>query len=424
MGINNVNTKKHPEIAALILAAGYSSRMEAFKALMPIGNKTAVKRIIDSVREAGVDKIILVTGFQREALLPVIENEKIQESYNPKFDEGMLTSVQSGLFEATRNHTDLLTGVFLMLVDSPLVSADVLEAILEKHRNHPDCFIVPCYFGKKGHPLLIPACFVEEILNYRGEGGLKAIIGKHEEKMIRLELNHEEVVFDMDTKEDYEAILNYFIQSIPGQPQALDVRVRELMTGKRLILVRHGEIRQHSGKIFLGQADIPLSEKGKKQAEETGSALRKMGLDLSSIYSSDLKRATETGEIIQSVLGEEIPIVMKSGFREMALGEWDGKLIEEIRNNYPEEYRRRGGNLISWKQGNDSENYYDLQYRVATELKKTLSENEKDILVVTHSGVIKVISSLLSGNSLLEELNGKPENGSITVFDYRLKEKK
>ena len=77
---------------AVILAAGYSSRMKAFKPLLDIGGKTALERLVYELKQAGVRPIIVVTGHCREKLYPVLENLKIAEAYNKDYHSKVLYS--------------------------------------------------------------------------------------------------------------------------------------------------------------------------------------------------------------------------------------------------------------------------------------------------------------------------------------------
>ena len=79
---------------ACILAAGFSSRMGSFKPLLPLGDKTVIERAIAVSKEAGIEDIVVVTGYNREALLPVLEKEGVEEVFNWHFEEGMFTSIQ------------------------------------------------------------------------------------------------------------------------------------------------------------------------------------------------------------------------------------------------------------------------------------------------------------------------------------------
>jgi len=408
---------ENDKIIGLILAAGYSSRMGAFKPLLPIGDMTAVERISTSLKKAGVHNIIGVTGFQREQLSSVFASEGITESYNQDFEQGMFTSVKAGIRAAQNGD-----GFLLMLVDCPLVPSEVLELIIKKHRENPDAFIVPCYRGKNGHPLFIPARYAEEILTYEGENGLKAIRDLHNDKLIRLEVDTEAVVLDMDTREGYEEVLECYNSQLKRTADAESGYEEDLM-GKRLFLIRHGEIKQHREKIFLGQTDAPLSEKGREQAKEAAVELSKFQITINRIYTSDLLRAAETAEIIRDSLSQT-KVIREPKLREMSLGEWDGRYIREIREQFPEEYKKRGENLLAYKLANDSENFYDLRYRVMKGFQSILmrereaGDDARDILIVAHQGVIHVILSSLRHKSLEEEMRNPIPNGGIVVLDY------
>ncbi len=419
-------------ITGLILTAGYSSRMGMFKPLLQIGNATAIEMVAASLKKAGISNIIGVTGFQRERLTPIFAQQDIVEAYNQDFEQGMFTSIKRGIMEALHRFPKPQEGFFLMLVDSPLVTPDILQLIIKKHEQEPNAFIVPCYHGKKGHPLFIPSCYAEEILAYEGDGGLKAITNRYEDQMIRLTVESESVVLDMDTPEGYREILDHYQKQLqlansntPAHP-FFDERLR----GKRLVFIRHGEIRQHSEKIFLGQTDVPLSERGKKQAENTAEELIKQKVSVNRIYTSDLSRAFQTAEIIMKHLNRihgyrlEPSVIKEPKLREMCLGEWDGQLIREIKENYPEEYQKRGENLLTYKFGNESENFYDLQYRALKGLKNILKreaeeqEGARDILIVSHRGVINGIRSYLNHKDLGEEVNKPIANGGMIVMDF------
>lgn len=392
------------QFGACILAAGFSSRMGRFKPLLPLSDELVIQRVIRVSKAVGIQNITVVTGHNREEILPVLKAAGAEEAYNCRFEEGMFTSIQTG----TAALPPELDGFFLLPVDCPLVTEEILRVLME--RFDPERFTVPCYRGKKGHPLLIPAGYREEILKHDGKGGLKAITDKDFDKMQRIEVDYEGVVMDMDTPRAYEEILEYLKR---------DCRTPDLMElarGRRLFLIRHGQIRQHKEKIFLGQTDVPLSEAGQKQAGEAGKALSKLCLATDRIYCSDLLRATETAMRIQQEtrLGR---VIEEKGLREMNLGPWDGKFISEVKREFPEEYEKRGKNLMIYKMGHGSENFFDLQYRVIKTMSKILEKDEnKDIIIVAHSGVLRAISNNLNGKDISEPWE-KMQNGEIRSIE-------
>ncbi|MCL2437102.1 MAG: histidine phosphatase family protein, partial [Clostridiales bacterium] len=394
-----------------VLAAGYSSRMNAFKPLLDVGGKLAIERVIEILRDGGVSEIVIVTGHGREKLLPYISGVGVFEAFNPDYDQGMFSSVIAGIKRLTAVSKDKLKGFLLMPVDYAAVSPDIVKSILD-NESIDSAFVVPCYNGKKGHPLWIPAVVIEEILfNSGATDGLKNVTMKHEENMVRIETGKESVVMDMDTPEDYADMLAYWARGCEEED------IRKLAAGRRIILIRHGQIRQHEKKIFLGQSDIPLSEFGKEQAKEAALKVQALCPQTSVMYCSDLLRAKETADIISSVLEckEVVPI---KAFREMSLGSWDGAYIDDIKSKFPLEFERRGKQLLTYKCDRKAENFYDLQYRTVNALKKILkSDIQKDVVIVAHAGTIRMLAAALSGAELNEDaLKTNIELASVRVI--------
>lgn len=387
---------------AVILAAGFSSRMGAFKPLLTLDDESILSRLVKTAKQAGVQDVVVVTGHNREALEPVLREHGALEAFNSRFQEGMFTSIQTGA-EAL---PDGLDGFFLMPVDCPLVSAPILEKLKESFDSEK--FSVACYRGRKGHPLLIPECFRSEIVEHDGTGGLKAITDRDFSLMQRIETAFEGVVMDMDTPQAYEKIKDF----VKGGCQSDDLL--QLAQGRRFILIRHGQIQQHKEKIFLGQTDVPLSEAGRIQAEEAGKQLASMQFETDRIYTSDLLRASQTAEIVNGEAGIG-GVVPTRGLCEMNLGPWDGKFISEIKETMPEEYEKRGQNLMVYKMGHGSENFFDLQYRVIKTLNEILKQDpSKDIIITAHSGVLRAICNNLQGKDISESWD-KMNNGEVRI---------
>lgn len=396
---------------AIVIAAGYSSRMGEFKPLLPIGELPAVTHVIRTLKEAGVRDIGVVTGHLRDRLSQVILSENVTEIYNPDYDKGMFSSILAGI-RYFANSGISLSGALLSPVDCPLVPTATIKEMLNVAAFEVHRFIVPCYRGKKGHPLWIPEEAFREIESHDGHMGLKGVTSKYESEIIRLETEDEGVIMDMDTPEAYEKLLSlYNSGSNIGN-------FTQLSEGRRFILIRHGRTAQHREKIFMGQYDPPLDDIGIEQAIKASVQLKAHSPDIDKIYTSDLRRATQTAELIGQRLGI-LNLKYQLGLREMSLGEWDGRYISDIRQSYPEEYEKRGKNLLTYKTGGDGENFYDLQYRVLDCMTEILRHDKNsDIVIVTHSGVIRVLYGNLKGQDIKWAIdNINPSNGSVTVIE-------
>ncbi len=390
-----------------MLAAGYSSRMRAFKPLLEFGGVPALALAIRSLKAGGADEVGVVTGHNRELLGELIAAEGAEEICNPDYDRGMFASILAGIRRFIEKKAD---GVLLLPADCPLVPpAAVRELLAAADGEH---FAVPVFCGKKGHPLWIPSRFFEEILAHDGTMGLKGVTQRHEAAMIRVELPYEGVLLDMDEPEEYQNMLRLNNASLA-----------EAASGRRFILLRHGETEPHEGKIFIGRCDARLSERGLEQARMAAGELRALKPELSAeaVYCSSLKRARAAAEIIAGALG--LPLRVRPCLNEISLGAWEGKLIEDIKKEYPAEYKKRGENILSFKIDEEAESFYDLQCRADECLRAVLAlDKSRDIIIVSHSGVIKCLYGSLHGRGIEWAFSGcNPKRGEYIIVDLGAK---
>ena len=410
------NSNNNTGIAAVILSAGYSSRMKRFKPLLKIGETTAVQKLIHSVKDAGIGRIVTVTGYSRELLRPVLDSEGCIEAYNADYDSGMFSSIKTGISKARELYPDA-AGYLVMPVDCPLISGETVRTVAEHagHDSGGEDFFVPVFEGKKGHPLFVPKFYAEEICSYGGTGGLKAVTDKYWDRMVRIPVSDEGCLLDMDTPEGYSELLDFY------RSGCMRKDLRDLACGRRIALVRHGETMQHAEKMFIGQYDVPLNEKGRMQIAQSAEQLAADFACPRVIYASDLSRTMESAEIILRTFREKnngkYPEIVKApGLREINLGKWDGQPVSRIKAEFPEEYRRRGEDMFIFKTGNKSENFYDLQYRAVKTLRKILeNDDSKEIIIVAHSGVIRALQNNLEGKRVNDEWTPVPKGGFVVI---------
>lgn len=106
-------------------------------------------------------------------------------------------------------------------------------------------------------------------------------------------------------------------------------------TPTRLVLIRHGETDWNREGRYQGQADPPLNARGREQARTLAQQLRP--LELQVLYSSPLRRAWETAQILAQELG--LPVFPDPRLKEIHQGEWQGLLVTEIQQRYPQLFR-------------------------------------------------------------------------------------
>jgi broad specificity phosphatase PhoE len=153
-----------------------------------------------------------------------------------------------------------------------------------------------------------------------------------------------------------------------------------------IYLVRHGETEQSTEEIFRGKKDISLNKTGKKQAEKIGSYFADK--DIIQILTSPLLRARQTAKEIGKVTHIQAQEV--EGFSDMDLGVWEGLPLREVKRRYPEDFEiwRKSPHKLLLKAG---ESLADVRRRVVNVLKRTLSNESSNIVLVTHRVICKII---------------------------------
>jgi CTP:molybdopterin cytidylyltransferase MocA len=189
-------------LAAVVLAAGYSRRMGAFKPLLPFGSTTVIERVITIIREAGIETVRVVVGWNAEMLIPVLERCGAPWIRNEHFAEGMYTSIQAGV----RSLPTDVRAFFLLPADMPLVRSATLRRIAAAWDERPRGVLYPSHQGKRGHPPLIAADYVPEILAAEPAGGLRELLGQNAHAARHVECADPGILIDLDTPDEYQQL--------------------------------------------------------------------------------------------------------------------------------------------------------------------------------------------------------------------------
>jgi len=187
-------------VCALILAAGYSSRMGTFKPLLPVGGSTALEEAISRFLKAGIQNIKVVVGYKAELITPILDRLSVQCVLNVQYDKGMLSSVLAGVGSIDSS----VDAFFLLPVDVPLVKPKTIEALWEAYGNGDSLIIHPCFQGQRGHPPLISTVCIPKDLPSDYPGGLRAFLTRYKTMANDVEVADEAILMDCDTPEDYE----------------------------------------------------------------------------------------------------------------------------------------------------------------------------------------------------------------------------
>ncbi|MEI6462094.1 MAG: histidine phosphatase family protein [bacterium] len=168
---------------------------------------------------------------------------------------------------------------------------------------------------------------------------------------------------------------------------------------KTIYLVRHGQTDANKEKLWIGARSLyKLNRDGRLEAMEAGSLLRDMDLDARCIYTSPVQRAFQSAGLISTKL--ELPLIPIPNLSEMFFGDVDGMSEEQFKSNFPVDYQEwvKSSLMFSPPNGESGQRFLD---RSIEAIKKLAFESDtKDIIVVTHSGVIKMFLANIMGVDL------------------------
>lgn len=187
-------------VGAVITAAGMSSRMGDFKPMMSIGKISIAQRTIATLRQAGAEKIVVVTGCNAEELERHLAPSGVIFLRNENFSSTQMFDSACIGFEYMRDKCD---PVLFTPVDIPLFTARTVERLLESGRE----LACPVYEGEPGHPILMSGAVIERVLCDSGEGGLQGALSRCGFEEHFVQVNDPGILMDADTQTDYRALL-------------------------------------------------------------------------------------------------------------------------------------------------------------------------------------------------------------------------
>jgi len=181
----------------------------------------------------------------------------------------------------------------------------------------------------------------------------------------------------------------------------------------RLLLVRHGITESNSARKFVGYSDVELSTAGYRQVERLRERLVDDKID--AVYSSDLRRALVTAEVISS--GHKVDIVTCPELREVNYGSVEGLTFEEISRLYPEvaESLTNFSLRLKFPGGEDFEGFIERASKFLDKLKRHTPS--QTMLIVSHGGPLRVLVCCLLGIDLGHWRQIRLDNASLSIME-------
>ena len=192
-------------IAAIVPAAGMSTRMGRNKLLLAFKGKPLIAQAVDTLLESEVDEVVVVIGHEADKVKAELQGRRVTIVENPNYGQGMSTSIRVGLGAVSSG----ARAIMIYLADQPLLEPEDVNRLTRafaKAREHNKSIVVPFFRGQRGNPVILDASYKEAILDVVGEAGCKRVIKRNPDKVLVVEMETDHVVRDVDRIEDYEGL--------------------------------------------------------------------------------------------------------------------------------------------------------------------------------------------------------------------------
>ncbi len=189
---------KPPRIAAIVLAAGTSSRMGRNKLVETVHAKPLVRNAVDAAAAGGLDPVLVVTGHQAEKIGTALAGTGVTLVHNDRFGEGLSTSLRAGVSAVP----DDCEGAMILLGDMPDISPALISRLVAAFDPAAGRAICVAAAGaRRGHPVLWARQFFPQMMTLKGDTGARELLESHGDQVLEIDAGDDAPLADIDTAE-------------------------------------------------------------------------------------------------------------------------------------------------------------------------------------------------------------------------------
>jgi molybdenum cofactor cytidylyltransferase len=186
-------------ISVIILAAGKSTRMGKQKLRMPLGQHSMLEHTVDNYLNSEVNEVLVVVGHEADETKQLLAQKPVTIVYNPRYNDGIGTSISAGV-QHMKENTQL---IMIALADQPYIRSDIINYLVDIHRNSNKGITIPVYKGTRGNPAIFSSIYKKELIELQGDTGGRQVTDRHPDDVLEVDMEFEEVTIDIDTMESY-----------------------------------------------------------------------------------------------------------------------------------------------------------------------------------------------------------------------------
>ena len=188
-------------IAGVVLAAGLSRRMGQAKLLLPLGGRAVIRRTVEGVLASGVDRVVVVTGVEHQALADTLAELPVELAVNPHPEAGQGSSIGVGIAALPAGAEAAL----IVLGDQPFLPGEIIPALVTARGRTGKAIVAPRYRDGRGNPVLFTRQVFPELLGIAGDQGARSVVERDPDRVALVDFDFP-MPQDLDTPEDYDRL--------------------------------------------------------------------------------------------------------------------------------------------------------------------------------------------------------------------------
>jgi molybdenum cofactor cytidylyltransferase len=183
-------------IAAIILAAGRSTRMGSNKLMEDLKGKPLLRHVAEAALASQARPVLVVTGHEHQRVHAALGGLDVTFVHNPDYADGLSTSLKAGVAALAAN----VTGVVVMLGDMPMVTSETIIKVIAALEASPHRIAaVPVHDGEWGNPVLLSRALFAEVEHLQGDSGARKLLAARVGDVLEVAVPSDAVLIDMDT---------------------------------------------------------------------------------------------------------------------------------------------------------------------------------------------------------------------------------
>jgi molybdenum cofactor cytidylyltransferase len=192
----------NPKVAAVVLAAGGSTRMGQPKQLLLIRGRPMLRRVSEAVCAIGLEQVVVVVGAHRDAVMKALDGLSVTVIANEDWSCGLSSSLRAGIGALRPG----IEAALVVLADQPALTPELLSTLVDRYRATGAPIVAPVHRGQRGNPVLFDRALFPELMAIEGDRGGRQILKRHEQEVDQVETMDPAILMDIDTWQDYERL--------------------------------------------------------------------------------------------------------------------------------------------------------------------------------------------------------------------------